>query len=174
MSRIFIVLAAAAAIAIPIASASSTRVPYDRAFIDAMIPHHRMALQMARTAKSAGLSKPELVKIANAILATQSEEIRQMLRWRKTWYGSAALTANPGLVLGMTPAMMGMDHMVHELHSGNVNVRFARMMVDHHQGAVRMARQALIRATNPEIKALARRIIVNQQKEITVMQKYSS
>jgi len=44
---------------------------FDRAFIDAMVPHHQSAIEMATAAKEAGLSQPDLVKVADDILATQ-------------------------------------------------------------------------------------------------------
>ena len=63
------------------------QVPFDRAFIDAMVPHHRSAIEMARTAKEAGLAQPDLIEIADAIIETQQEEIDDMLRWREEWFG---------------------------------------------------------------------------------------
>lgn len=50
---------------------ASGEVPFDRAFIDAMVPHHEAAIEMAKEAKKAGLSEPELIKIADDIIATQ-------------------------------------------------------------------------------------------------------
>jgi uncharacterized protein (DUF305 family) len=41
-------------------TASSSVVPFDQAFIDAMVPHHRNAIAMAEAAKSRGLTVPEL------------------------------------------------------------------------------------------------------------------
>ena len=66
----------------------SGQVPFDRAFIDAMMPHHQAAIEMAEEAKTAGLNDPELVKIADHIIATQQAEIDQMLAWRQQWFGS--------------------------------------------------------------------------------------
>lgn len=64
---------------------------------------------MAEEAKKAGLNDPELVKIADDIIATQQAEIDQMLEWRAQWFGSrkgepqtAALE-----VLGLSPAEAG-------------------------------------------------------------------
>jgi uncharacterized protein (DUF305 family) len=63
--------------------------PFDRAFIDEMIPHHQGAIRMARAELAKG-SDPELKKIATAIVAAQKKEIEQMNSWRKQWYGSAS------------------------------------------------------------------------------------
>ncbi len=61
--------------------------PFDRAFIDAMIPHHQMAILMARDVLARG-ADPEVRKIASAVIAAQSKEITQMNKWRRDWYGS--------------------------------------------------------------------------------------
>jgi uncharacterized protein (DUF305 family) len=66
----------------------SGQVPFDRAFIDAMVPHHQAAIEMAREAKRAGLRQQELISIADNIISTQQAEIDQMLAWREQWFGS--------------------------------------------------------------------------------------
>jgi uncharacterized protein (DUF305 family) len=60
--------------------------PFDRAFIDMMITHHRGAIRMARAERRTG-KDAHLRKIARAIIAAQAAEIRQMNTWRKQWYG---------------------------------------------------------------------------------------
>ena len=61
--------------------------PFDRAFIDMMIPHHQGAILMARAELAKG-QNAELKKIATAIVAAQTKEIKQMNSWRKQWYGT--------------------------------------------------------------------------------------
>ena len=46
---------------------------------------------------------------------------------------------------------------------------FIDMMIPHHQGAVAMANDALSKAEHAEVKALARKILDAQQKEIGMM-----
>ncbi len=61
-------------------------------------------------------------------------------------------------------------------HSGDfstvqdVDQAFAAAMIEHHQGAVQMAKLALGRAQHSEIKELAKSIIDAQQREIDVME----
>lgn len=62
--------------------------PFDKAFIDEMIPHHRGAIVMARELLAKG-ADPELRKMAQAIIDAQSKEIAQMRSWRKRWYQGA-------------------------------------------------------------------------------------
>ena len=42
------------------ATSAAQTVPFDRAFIDAMVPHHERAVAMAKNAKTAGLSEPRM------------------------------------------------------------------------------------------------------------------
>jgi uncharacterized protein (DUF305 family) len=62
--------------------------PFDKAFIDAMVPHHQGAIAMAKELLRKG-EQPALRKMANNIISAQSEEIARMKQWRKAWYGSA-------------------------------------------------------------------------------------
>ena len=62
--------------------------PFDKAFIDAMIPHHESAIEAARVAQVKA-ERPEIKELARAIIADQQREIEQMKQWRQAWYGSA-------------------------------------------------------------------------------------
>ena len=61
--------------------------PFDRAFIDMMIPHHQGAIRMARAELAKG-NDAQLKKIATGIVAAQTKEIGQMNTWRQGWYGA--------------------------------------------------------------------------------------
>ncbi|CAB4893484.1 unannotated protein [freshwater metagenome] len=63
--------------------------PFDRAFIDEMIPHHQGAIVMARAEIARG-TDPELRRLAKAIVDAQTEEIERMNAWRTRWYGAAS------------------------------------------------------------------------------------
>lgn len=70
-------------------AALQTVTPFDKAFVDMMIPHHQAAIRMARIELAKGKG-PETKKLARAIIAAQSREIGQMNSWRMTWYGAAS------------------------------------------------------------------------------------
>jgi uncharacterized protein (DUF305 family) len=59
--------------------------PFDRAFIDAMIPHHQSAIEMAKVAYEKS-ENPRIKKLAENIVGAQQAEIEQMKRWREQWY----------------------------------------------------------------------------------------
>jgi len=58
---------------------------FDKAFLEAMIPHHQLALMMVQMLK-AGTNRPEMLSLANSIAESQSKEIEQMEGWYKSWY----------------------------------------------------------------------------------------
>ena len=59
--------------------------PFDRAFIDAMIPHHESAIAAARAAASRA-EHAEIKELARAVVADQEREIAQMRQWRQVWF----------------------------------------------------------------------------------------
>jgi uncharacterized protein (DUF305 family) len=59
--------------------------PFDRAFIDAMIPHHQSAIEMGRVASEKS-NNPQIKELAENIMSAQQKEIEQMKQWREEWY----------------------------------------------------------------------------------------
>lgn len=167
--------AAAEAAATAEPASTTGEVEFDQAFIDAVVPHHRQAIEMAQAAKDAGLDEPELVEIADAIITTQQTEIDQMLEWRKQWFGSEELDPNAAEVLGVSMEDMGMAVDASTFATTeDVNAHFANLMMDHHNGAIAMAEMALERASRPEIVDVAEQIIEAQQQELQTMQPYAT
>ena len=59
--------------------------PFDRAFIDSMIPHHASAIEMASTANMRS-DNPEIKRLARGITDAQSREIGEMIELRQQNY----------------------------------------------------------------------------------------
>ncbi len=59
--------------------------PFDRAFVDAMIPHPQSAIEMARVASKKN-KNPEIEELAENLVSTQKREIETMKQWRREWY----------------------------------------------------------------------------------------
>jgi len=57
---------------------------FDEQFLRMMIEHHTQATSMAALLPSK-TQRPELVKIGQDIIKSQSAEIEQMKGWQKTW-----------------------------------------------------------------------------------------
>lgn len=137
--------------------------PFDRNFIDNMVPHHQLAVAMARLV----LQKPkhqEVAQLARAIIAAQNGEITSMRTWRERWYGSSATPAKMAASTGMSS--MGLD----ELKSAKDRERtFLEQMIPHHQSAITMATEARKAATHSKLRRLATQIIKAQKAEIGTM-----
>ena len=76
--------------------------PFDRAFIDMMIPHHQGAIRMAQVEMDKG-ADPELTAMALEIIDAQTSEIEEMNAHRKEEFGSASPA-------GGVPAGGGEEH----------------------------------------------------------------
>lgn len=59
--------------------------PFDKAFIDAMTPHHQSAIAMAQDAQTKAVHQ-EIKDLAGQIIAAQQQELDQMKAWRAQWY----------------------------------------------------------------------------------------
>lgn len=70
-------------------AALETAEPFDREFIDMMVPHHQGAIAMARVVLEKGADS-EVKDLAQEIIDAQSREIGEMNTWREKWYGAAS------------------------------------------------------------------------------------
>lgn len=59
--------------------------PFDKAFLDNMIPHHQSAIDMAQVALD-NSNNQDIQRIAGQIVEAQRAEIQQMEQWRQEWY----------------------------------------------------------------------------------------
>jgi len=77
------------------------------------------------------------------------------------------MLSGSGASADMKQSMMsGMDSMQKMPMSGDTDKDFAMMMKIHHQGAVDMAEMELAHGKSPVMKAMAKKIIAAQKKEI--------
>ncbi|MGK2956306.1 MAG: DUF305 domain-containing protein [Solirubrobacterales bacterium] len=92
--------------------------PFDREFIDQMIPHHQGAIRMAAMELRGGEDQ-EVRDLATAIIDAQAAEIEQMNDWREKWYGSPSPSGgvpstdgmmDPDEMMDSDDGMHGMDH----------------------------------------------------------------
>lgn len=94
-------------------TALETAEPFDREFIDQMVPHHQGAIRMARVEVQDGEDQ-EAISLANDIIDAQTTEILQMNAWRKKWYGAESPSGGVPPIDESVPegdqAMQGMEH----------------------------------------------------------------
>ena len=128
----------------------------ERAFIEAMVPHHREAVASARDVLTRGGMTPEVVRLANAIVASQVTEMTMMEGWYQAWYGTP-LPDVPYQAMMRDVAM---------LEGEALDRAFLTDMVVHHEGAIKMAESVLTTPVRDEVRTLALNIIAAQKAEI--------
>ncbi|MBB3076788.1 uncharacterized protein (DUF305 family) [Streptomyces violarus] len=157
-------------------SGGSAHNAQDVSFAQGMIPHHRQALEMARLAD--GRAASESVKdLAARVEKAQDPEIKTMTGWLEQW-GEDAPESADGMDhsaaghSGM-PGMMGGEDMAElEKSEGKAfDTRFLALMVEHHEGAVKMAAVEKSKGRYGPAKAMADDIVTAQNAEIGEMNK---
>ncbi len=138
----------------------------DVTYIDMMIPHHQLAVDMAKIAQEKA-THGELKGLANDIIRAQEDEIKRMGGWRNELTGSA--TPNPDLSMALG-GMAGMDVDLEKLKaSPNFDRDFITAMIPHHQSAIDISKAALDSLKKSALHDLAKDIITTQQIEIDRM-----
>jgi len=144
----------------------------DVKFAQGMIPHHRQAVQMAEMALRQA-SNQDVKNLASQIKAAQDPEIEKMSGWLTAWGEKVpADTGNMDHTGIDMPGMMSQQEM-NELTAArgrDFDRMFLTMMIDHHEGAIQMARDIQATGENADVKALAKQIESAQTAEITHIQ----
>lgn len=169
-------------------------------FLEGMIDHHQMALDMAGDCLGNGESA-DLLALCQAIIDAQSAEIAQMQAWLLAWYnvdyrpvsmmpsmeamadrdaGMAGMD-HSGHSMGSMPAssephydppmMMGMMAGLNRLSGTDYDIAWLEAMIDHHDDALHMSERILrYDAIHAETRTLAEAIIAAQTDEIALME----
>ncbi|WP_212828713.1 DUF305 domain-containing protein [Polymorphospora rubra] len=167
-----------AAATVPAGAAAGTTTTFNDAdvtFAQTMVPHHRQAVEMAVLAQTRA-ENTDVKALADRIRDTQQSEIDTMTGWLAAWGRPAPMpgaghgTSPPGTAHPM-PGMLSDADMksLADARGTAFDQQFLTMMIAHHQGAVTMAREEIAKGSNADAKALAERIVTEQQAEITAM-----
>jgi uncharacterized protein (DUF305 family) len=163
--------------------AKTVDAPYDLHFIDMMIEHHRMGIDMAKMAQNKA-SHAELKNLATKMIQDEQKDTDQLQKWRDEWYAGKPKSDHmnmPGMSKSDPAKMKGMSGMKMqqidmsklEATSGNeFDVMFIDMIVPHHQMAIDMSKDALKKAQHAPLKTFARTTIDKQQKEKAQLTKW--
>ena len=145
----------------------------DIAFAQGMVPHHQQAIEMADQVPSR-TTNPAVVSLADRIRAAQQPEIDKLNGWLSAW-GAGGSTGHGSMDHGsmghdMGGMMSAEDMSALEQAQGPAFDRmWLQMMVEHHRGAIEMARTELRDGQHAEAKAMAQQIVDSQQAEIDEM-----
>lgn len=150
---------------------SSTFNVADVSFAQNMIVHHQQAVEMADLAATRA-ANTEIKTLATQIKAAQQPEIDKMTGWLTAW-GQPSVPAG-GHGGHSMPGMMSTGDMdkLKGASGAAFDKHFAQMMIDHHNGAIEMAREVQKNGSNADVRKLAADIEKTQQAEVTTLQKF--
>jgi uncharacterized protein (DUF305 family) len=142
----------------------------DVMFAQGMIPHHQQAVDMAEAAAGRA-SDQEIKELAQQIKKAQDPEIAVMRSWLRAWgepespgTGHSGGGHGHGGAAGM---MSDEDMAALKAAEGRPFDRdFARMMIEHHNGAIEMAMTERRDGRNADARKLAEAVIKGQSAEV--------
>lgn len=147
-------------------SPEAARASYDVQFLDTMAQHHRDGIEMFQMAADKAKSQ-QLRKKAQQMIDDQRKEIPEL----KSMRDDVQLDAPEAINMGM-PGMKPMDMSKLEAASGkDFDRHFIDMTIEHHQGAIAMAKSELKSGKSQAVKDKAQQIIDKQGKEIAELKR---
>lgn len=139
-------------------------------FIVQMIPHHEAAIKMSENILKY-TDNEELIRIAKGIITEQTKSIKNMKKildecseLTNTCRAIRFYTFNTNSILKTMFAAMKTAYT-----SNRISCNFMREMIPHHEGAVRMSKNALRFNICPELVPILNAIITSQEKGICEM-----
>jgi uncharacterized protein (DUF305 family) len=138
----------------------------DERFIDAMVPHHQGAIEMAKVALKHA-EHEEIKELSHNIISSQQAEIEELKSIKKEEFGTSQVPMEMS-----QEQMRGMGMMMDPQELADkepFDKAFIDAMIPHHQSAIYMAQVAHEKSHNPHIKELAEHIMSAQQAEIEHM-----
>ncbi|WUA47564.1 DUF305 domain-containing protein [Streptomyces sp. NBC_00273] len=146
----------------------------DRAYVSHMIEHHRQALTMSALAPERAAADA-VKRLAERIAAAQKPEIGAMEKWLAR-HPATAVPAAPAAPAAPEAghdhgAMPGMatEQQLAELTAArgtDFDRLFVKLMTAHHEGAVKMAGEALAGGNNVAVEEMATEVVATQSAEI--------
>lgn len=150
----------------------------DVEFASDMIPHHAQAIEMVTLTDERPLD-PAIKELANQIRDAQVPEVETMSDWLTSWGKEVPETsidhANAGHDMSDMPSMesdmpgmMSADDMEELRNASDEEFQdmWLEMMIEHHEGAIEMAKTEQADGKYPDAVSLARSIETSQTAEI--------
>ena len=138
----------------------------DERFIDAMVPHHEGAVEMAKVALK-NAEHAEIKQLSRNIITTQKAEIKELKSIKQEEFGTSQVPMN--MSMGEMKSMGMMMNPGSLAKKDPFDKAFIDNMIPHHQSAIEMAQVALDESKNQKIRELATNIVEAQKREISQM-----
>ncbi|MFI6097894.1 DUF305 domain-containing protein [Lentzea sp. NPDC051213] len=161
-------LAVAAVLTLTACGSPATHNSADVAFAQGMVPHHEQALEMSELVKSR-TEDSQVIDLAERISKAQQPEIDRMSGWLREWNAPVEATSHTSHGHADTHGMVDLGNLA-DLNGNDFDRQWLSLMIQHHRGAVEMARKHLEQGTDPETRKLAQDVVTAQEKEISEME----
>lgn len=135
---------------------------YDVHFIDSILDHHAGVIAMAEQALKESTTVA-LKDLAQKTMITTQKEIDWLKAYRQTKHPNAAK-----MVDNMDMGTMGINNDA----SKSFDQRYAEAMISHHQGSIKMAKEALTKLGHDELKQFAQAMLTAEEAEVTQLQQF--
>lgn len=129
---------------------------HDAHFLDMMSKHHQDGIKMAKMAADKAQTK-EVKTVAKKIIKDQQKELQQMQVWRERKFSSVPKSQE-------APPKMDMSKL-EEAKGKTFDQEFTKMMGQHHEDGIKMAKELTAKLEDQDIKKFAEKMSSNQMKE---------
>lgn len=134
----------------------------DVAFLDAMLPHHQMGVEMAKMVIARGESE-DVRKLAQRIVKDQTADIQKMKSLRGKVGGTQHVAKTDD------PEMDAMMAKMKKASGDELDMLFLHMMIAHHGDGLNLAHRAMPHLTNKDVMSRADKMFSAQAKDIGEM-----
>ncbi|MDA3646305.1 DUF305 domain-containing protein [Saccharopolyspora indica] len=162
-------------------AAAQARNDVDVEFTAMMIPHHYQAILMSELAPDRA-AEPALKSLADRIRTEQGLEIKMLQGWqgRNALPVTDAPTAYEEM-LGMPEMIEHMGMATREemaqlatLSGPDFDRMFLDLMIPHHEGAVRMLQDVILRGSDQDLNQMAQDMMSGQKAQLAIMREMQS
>ncbi|WP_326557655.1 DUF305 domain-containing protein [Micromonospora sp. NBC_01796] len=148
----------------------------DLLFARMMIPHHAQAVRMSRDLLTKSGVSPRVVAIAEFIARDQQREVDEMNAWLESWDQPQVDPADPATARVHAGEGHGMltEAQLAELAAAQgpaADRLYLTRMIEHHLGAIAMAKGAVSAGRNAYVRSLAKHVVNEQGAENEAMRR---
>lgn len=127
----------------------------DLRYVNGMIAHHRAAIFLSEQAKAQS-KRPEVVALANTIIAADEAGIDALMGQKKRWYGDTKPVSQFNKVqLGQSDATF--------------DLRFLNALIAHHDEAIAVAREVMTKSTRSDVLTLADSVVTSLNSSLATL-----
>ncbi|GAA0949560.1 DUF305 domain-containing protein [Nonomuraea longicatena] len=139
----------------------------DVMFLQMMIPHHRQGIEIVKQARDKGKDQ-QLKTFAAAIETTQTDEVKTMMGWLRSWGQPMTAPSDAHAAHGGLPET-DREQIARLTRSKNFERDFLQLLIAHQDDAVQLAGLEALNGDNPTVKGWAEKVKQSRKAQIEQM-----